>query len=108
MSAWLWLIIAILFEVAGTMSLKLSFGLTRLIPSLFVFIFYSISFTTLAFALKRLDLSLTYAIWAGLGTALIAIIGIFYFNEPFSLLKMISILLIIIGVIGLNLAGGVH
>lgn len=106
--AWLWLFIAIIFEVAGTTSLKISAGLSRLFPSILVFIFYSISFATLSFALKNLEISLAYAIWAGLGTALIALIGVGYFNESLSILKVISIILIILGVIGLNLAGSVH
>ncbi|MGZ8417798.1 MAG: DMT family transporter, partial [Methyloceanibacter sp.] len=56
-------------------------------------------------ALKRLDLSVTYAIWSGVGTALAAVIGIAYFREPLSLFKIASLALVVLGVVGLSLAG---
>ncbi len=56
-------------------------------------------------ALKRLDLSVTYAIWSGVGTALAAMIGIAYFREPLTLFKLASLLLVVLGVVGLSLAG---
>lgn len=56
-------------------------------------------------ALKRLDLSVTYAIWSGVGTALAAMIGIAYFREPLTLFKIASLVLVVLGVIGLSLAG---
>jgi small multidrug resistance pump len=55
-------------------------------------------------ALKRLDLSVTYAIWSGVGTALAALIGIAYFREPLTLIKVASLALVILGVVGLSLA----
>ena len=58
--------------------------------------------------LKRMDVSIAYAIWSGLGTALIAIIGSVYFNESMTLVKLVSLGLVIIGVLGLNLSGGAH
>ncbi|WP_090820557.1 multidrug efflux SMR transporter [Paenibacillus sp. yr247] len=60
--------------------------------------------TTAMLALKQLDVSLAYAIWSGVGTALITIIGIWWFNESVSIMKMISIVLIILGVIGLHIS----
>lgn len=108
MNAWVWLIIAILFELAGTTSLKISFGLTKLVPSLLTFVFYAISFTTLAIALKKIDVGIAYAVWAGAGTALIAFVGFIFFGESFTFWKGASILLIILGVIGLNLFGNLH
>ncbi len=102
---WVYLILAILFEVSGTTNMKLSQGFTRLLPSVLIFVFYSISFTFLTLALKRIDISIAYAIWSGLGTALIAIIGIICFREPVTLVKFISIILIIGGVVGLHLSG---
>jgi small multidrug resistance pump len=99
------LILAILSEVAGTTSLKLSEGFNRLIPSLAVVLFYGMSFTFLSFALKRLEVGTVYAIWSGVGTALIATIGILWFKEPLTALKIGSLALIILGVIGLNLNG---
>lgn len=104
MSAWFYLAAAILLEVAGTTSMKLSQGFTRLIPSALIFVFYALSFIALTYALKRIDMSVSYAIWSGVGTTLIALIGVFYFNEPATLVKIASIALIIVGVVGLNVS----
>ena len=105
MQSWLYLAGAILLEVAGTSCMKLSEGFTKLIPSFLIFIFYGLSFVGLTIALKKIDVSIAYAVWAGIGTALIAGIGMFYFKEPLTLVKVLSILLIIAGVVGLNLSG---
>jgi small multidrug resistance pump len=105
MQFWFFLVGAIALEVAGTTSMKLSAGFARLGPSLLIFIFYAMSLAALTFALKGIDVSLAYAIWSGIGTALITIIGVLYFQEPLTLLKTISVGLIVIGVIGLNLSG---
>ena len=102
MHHWLFLSGAILLEVAGTISMKLSEGFTRPIPSLLIFVFYIISFVALTFAIEKIEVSTAYTIWAGVGTALIAIIGLVYFGEPATAIKFISIILIIIGVIGLS------
>jgi small multidrug resistance pump len=67
-------------------------------------VFYGLSFTAFTFALKKLDLSLSYAIWAGAGTVLIAAIGVIGFKEPVSALKVGSVLLIVIGIVGLNIS----
>jgi len=83
--------------------MKLSLGFTKIIPSILIFVFYGLSFTALAFALRSIDVSVSYAIWSGVGTALITVIGFLYFKEPITLLKIMSIMLIIIGVVGLNL-----
>ena len=106
MREWLFLAGAIGFEVAGTTAMKISDGLSRLVPSVLLFICYAISFALLSFALKRIDVSLAYAVWSGVGTAVISAIGIFYFQEPATALKLISLSLIIAGVVGLNLDGG--
>ncbi len=103
MSPWVYLAAAILLEVAGTTSMKLSDGFSRALPSALLFVFYGASFVAMTLAVKRIDMSITYAVWSGVGTALIALIGIFYFKEPVTALKVSSIGLIIIGVIGLNL-----
>lgn len=105
MQHWLLLAAAIVLEVAGTTSMKLSYGLSRLVPSVLVFVFYAFSFIAFSIALKRIEVSIAYAIWAGLGTAAIAIIGIVYFKESLTLLKLVSIAFIITGVVGLNLSG---
>lgn len=105
MNHWLVLAGAIVLEISGTVSMKLSDGFTKLVPSILIFVFYAVSFVLLTIALKKIDISIAYAVWSGLGTALIAIIGFIYFKEPFSLLKVLSIFLIIAGVVGLNLGG---
>ena len=88
--------------------MKLSQGFTRLTPSVLLFVFYGLSFTALTIVLKKIDVSIAYAVWSGLGTALIAAIGIIYFREPLSVVKVISLALVIVGVVGLNLGGGAH
>ncbi|GLI10752.1 hypothetical protein YDYSG_67880 [Paenibacillus tyrfis] len=105
---WFYLGAAIALEIAGTISMKFSQGFTRLTPSILMVVFYLLAFTALNFSLKQIDVSVAYAIWSGLGTAVIAVIGYLYFNESMSLLKAGSIALIILGVIGLNLGGGAH
>ena len=105
---WLYLVLAILLEVSGTTCMKLSEGFTRMVPSILLVVFYSLSFAMLTLALKRIDVSVAYAIWSGVGTALIASIGVLWFKEPATAMKVISLALIIIGVVGLNLGGGTH
>ena len=101
---WYFLAAAIVFEVAGSTSMKLSQGLSRMGPTAMMFAFYAVAFACNAMALKRLDLSVTYAIWSGMGTALVAIIGITWFQEPATALRIGSILLIVVGVVGLALS----
>ena len=99
------LTIAILAEVAGTVALKYTNGFTNLGPSALVVAGYGLSFWMLALVLRDLPIGLTYAVWAAVGTALIAAIGIFAFGEPATTMKLLSLALIIAGTIGLNLAG---
>lgn len=82
--------------------MKVSQGFTRGLPSVLIFVFYAFSFAALTLALKNLDLSIAYAIWAGIGTVLITLIGFLYFGEQATLLKAACITLIVIGVVGLN------
>ena len=108
MMGWIYLLSAILLEVSGTMSMKLSEGLTKTIPSILIFIFYGLSLSLLTLALKSIPVSIAYAIWSGIGTALIAIIGFTFFDESFSASKWLGIGLIIIGVVLINLKGTAH
>ena len=101
---WYFLAVAIAFEVAGSTSMKLSQGLSKLGPTVMMFAFYAVAFACNAMALKRLDLSVTYAIWSGMGTALVAVIGMTWFQEPVTLLRAGSIVLIVLGVVGLALS----
>jgi small multidrug resistance pump len=101
---WIFLILAIVFEVMGTTSMKLAYGFTKLVPSLLVFVFYAAALGLLVLSLKKIDVSVSYAIWSGLGTALIAVIGFVWFREPVSALRIGSLVLIIAGVVGLKLS----
>jgi small multidrug resistance pump len=102
---WFYLLIAILTEVVGTTMMKVSQGLTKLVPSVTMFAMYAISFVFMAIALKKIEVSTAYAIWSGLGTAVIAAIGIVAFRETFNIPKLLGIILIIAGVVLLNLKG---
>jgi small multidrug resistance pump len=99
------LAIAIVAEVAGTVALKYTDGFTKLGPSAVVVAGYGLSFWMLALVLRDLPIGLTYAVWAAVGTALIAAIGIVAFGEPATTLKLLSLGLIVAGVVGLNVAG---
>lgn len=102
MSPWILLMITIIFEVAGTIAMKLSLGLTKVFPTIMIFISYGLCFSIFAIAIKQIELSVAYAIWSGVGTLIISIIGILLFNETISVIKIVSILFIILGVIGLK------
>ena len=104
---WLYLVLAIVLEVAGTTSMKLSDGFARPGPSVAIFAFYGLSFISLTLALKSFEISVAYAVWSGIGVALISLLGILYFQEPVTALKLGSLALIVAGVVGLNL-GGAH
>jgi small multidrug resistance pump len=104
--SWIYLIIAIILEASGTISMKLSDGFTKIGPIIAMLSFYMVGLSLLALALKTIDVSIAYAVWSGLGTAFIAIVGILWFKEPATLIKVISLSLIIMGVVGLNLEGG--
>ncbi len=108
MSPIVYLILAIILEVIGTSFLKLTEGFTKLVPSIIVVVSYGLTFFFLSLTIKKLDLGLTYALWSALGTALIVVIGVIFFKEPINLLKVGSLVLIILGVVGLNLSGASH
>ena len=99
---WFLLAIAIVLEVCGTTCMKLSHGFKDLIPTVLVFVFYAMSFSAFIYALKTIDLSVSYAIWAGLGLSLIAAIGILYFKEPMSAQRLVFLVITLIGVVGLS------
>jgi len=102
---WIVLMAAIVLEVAGTTSMKLSEGFSRLLPSVAIFVCYGLAFVALIYVLKSMDVSVAYAVWAGLGTALIALIGVAYFGESMDWLRGVSLALVVLGVVGLNLSG---
>ena len=101
----LYLAAAIVLEICGTTLLKLSQGFTR-IGSVGALVFcYAASFVLLSLALRVIDLSIAYALWSGVGTAIVAAIGIVWFGEPAGAWKLLSLTLIVLGVVGLHLSG---
>lgn len=99
---YLWLVFAILMEVTAITFMKLSDGFTKLWPSILMFLFYGGCFACLCVCVKRLDISLAYAIWSALGTACIATIGFVWFKEPVSTLRIAGLILVIAGVVALQ------
>ncbi|MFI5795558.1 DMT family transporter [Streptomyces sp. NPDC051677] len=98
---------AIAAEVAATTAMKYSEGFSRLWPSLITAVGYVVSFLLLAQTLKTVGIGTAYAIWAGVGTAAIAVLGLALFREALTPTKAVGILLIVGGVVVLNL-GGAH
>ena len=101
--AWVLLVLAIVAEVVGTLSLKASEGFSRLWPSVAVVVGYAVAFTLLAFALKTLDVGPAYALWAGLGTVGAAVGGWLIFSESLSTLTVIGITTVVVGVVAITL-----
>jgi small multidrug resistance pump len=97
--------IAIGSEVAATVALKASEGFSRPLPAAIVVVGYALSFWMLALVLERLSVGTTYAVWSAVGTAAIAAIGIVAYGETANALKLASLGLIVLGVVGLNAAG---
>lgn len=105
MNAWILLLIAILSEVIGSTGLKASQGFTKPIPSAIVVLGYASAFYFLSLALKTIPLNTAYAVWSGLGTALIALLGVLFLRESINPPMVAGIVLIIAGVVLLNLFG---
>jgi small multidrug resistance pump len=97
---------AIAAEIVATTSLKLSEGFTKPLPAVATVLGYAISFYLLSLALKRMELGVAYAIWSGVGTAAMALMGYWLFAESLTLTKLVSIACIVVGVVGLNLTDG--
>ena len=101
----LWLAMAISTEVVATTALKLSDGFTRLGWAAVVVVGYGISFYAMSIALRSIPLGIVYAVWSGVGTAAIVVIGYSLFGEVLDAVKLAGIGLIVIGVLLLNGAG---
>jgi small multidrug resistance pump len=100
-----WLALAIGSEVIATTSLKLSDGFTKPIPVIAVVVGYAISFYALSVSLRSFPLGVVYAVWSGVGTAAIVMIGFLVFREMLDTIKLAGIGLIIVGVVMLNATG---
>lgn len=96
--------LGILTELGGSTCMKLSNGFTNLYASILTFVFWGVSFTAFIFALKHFDLSFAYAVWAGIGIMLVSAVGMIFFREPVNAFKIISIIVIMLGVVMLNLS----
>lgn len=108
MISWLYLSGAIIFEIIGTTLMKMSDGFTYKLPALGMFVAYICAFSLLALSLKKIEVSVAYAVWAAVGIFLISIVGVLFFKETVSLVKVISMLFIIAGVVGLTLTSSAH
>ena len=106
--AWALVILAGLFETGFALSLKASNGFTRLVPSILFVAFAAASFTLLATSLRTLPIGSAYAVWTGIGAAGTAVAGILFLGESSEVLKLVSIVLVVAGVIGLQLSGSAH
>lgn len=100
--AWVYLIIAGVFEVVWATGLKYSHGFTVLVPSLITFGGMAVSFYLLALATKTLPMGTAYAIWTGIGALGAVVVGIIYFNEPVSILRIVFLCFIVAGILGLK------
>ncbi|WP_452466933.1 DMT family transporter [Oceanobacillus kapialis] len=108
MNAYLWLAMAIIFEVFGSSMLKVSNGFKRLFPAIGVIVGMGFAFYFLSIALKTLPLGNAYAIWSGVGTALTTMIGILFWRERINWKKVVGIICIIAGVVVIRLSNPGH
>ncbi|SHJ65292.1 quaternary ammonium compound efflux SMR transporter SugE [Parasporobacterium paucivorans] len=100
--AWIYLLIAGIFEVVWAIALKYSHGFTELFPSLITLGGMAISFYLLSLATKTLPIGTSYAIWTGIGALGTVIFGILLLNEPVNVLRMVFLCLILVGILGLK------
>ncbi|HYH45794.1 MAG TPA: quaternary ammonium compound efflux SMR transporter SugE [Thermoanaerobaculia bacterium] len=104
--AWVYLVIAGLLEVVWAVGLKKTEGFTRLGPSLLTLAAMVASMALLAQALRTLPTGTAYAVWVGIGAVGTALFGLVYLGEPRTALRLVSLALIVLGVIGLRMAEG--
>ncbi|MBD0381951.1 DMT family transporter [Paenibacillus sedimenti] len=104
--AWLYLFIAGVFEVVWAIALKFSNGFTRLVPTSITIAGMIVSFYFLAIATKTLPIGTAYAAWTGIGAAGAIIVGTLFLGEPVSLVRILFMILILVGVLGLKFTSG--
>ena len=102
--SWLILFVAGLFEIVWAIGLKYTDGFTRLLPSAITLIAAAIGFGLLGLAMKTLPVGTAYSVWVGIGAAGTVLMGIVLFNEPVNALRIGSVVLIVLGVLGLKLS----
>jgi quaternary ammonium compound-resistance protein SugE len=101
--AWAYLVVAGLFECGWAIGLKYTGGFSKLVPSLLTAVSMAISLGLLSIAMKSIPVGTAYAVWTGIGAVGVAICGMRLFNEPCTVLRILCLLLIISGIIGLKL-----
>lgn len=106
--AWIMIIVAGLLETGFALALKMSEGFTRLLPSLLFLVFAAGSFTLLSMGLRSLPVGSAYAVWVGIGAAGTAVLGMLFLGESTQVLKIVSIVLVVAGVVGLQLTSSAH
>ena len=105
---WFLLVLAGLLEVAWAIGLKYTEGFTRPIPTLLTLATLAASVWLLSVAMRTLPLGTAYAVWVGIGVVGAAIAGVVMFKEPVSGLKVVSLVLVVAGIVGLKVASGVE
>ena len=103
--AWLILLVGSLCEVGWLIGMKYAEGFTRFWPSVIMVFFMAASIGCLGLAVKEIPASTAYAVWTGGSIAAVAVVGVYLFNEPATLLRLASIALILLGMVGLRLSG---
>ncbi len=104
--SWLLVVVAGLLETGFAISLKASENFTKLVPTILFGVFAAGSFGLLSLALKNLPVGSAYAVWTGIGAGGTAVIGMVVLGEPVTPLRIVSIVAIVAGAIGLQLSGG--
>jgi small multidrug resistance pump len=99
------LAVAIAIEVAATAMLPRADGFTNPLWSAVVLLGYGVSIWLLTVIVRTMPVSVAYAVWSGAGTALVAVVGYFFLDEPLGWVKVVSLAMIVVGVVGLNAAG---
>ncbi|MDG2394888.1 multidrug efflux SMR transporter [Candidatus Thioglobus sp.] len=102
MNAYLILVLAITFEVIGTMMLPLSQNFTKAVPTIILMLSYIVSFYFLAIVSQKLPLPIVYSSWAGLGVFSIAVLSYIYYKQPLNWQTITGLFLIVIGVVLVN------
>lgn len=103
MNSWIYLIIAGIGEILWVVSLKFSQGFTKFLPSVLTLVFIIFSLVFLSYAIKEIPIGTAYACWTAIGAIGAVIIGVLFFNESISVLRVLFLFFVIVGIVGLKL-----
>ncbi|GCD21183.1 multidrug efflux SMR transporter [Cellulomonas sp. H30R-01] len=106
--AWIVLVLSGVLEAGWALALKQSAGFTKLWPSVWFVVLAAASFAGLSFALRTLPVGIAYGVWVGVGAATTAVAAAILLHERMSVLTVVSLVLIVAGVVGLQLSGSSH